>query len=145
MNDPDVSYQVLRERRQHFDGMLWQAPVLSLTAQAFLFTISLGAGTTKAARLIASLLSILIAALSVQLMARYRAFEVDASVQLKALEGGVGVHAAHELQPGEKRDDAWLRWLGRHGSARPWSYGLASFGIVSGVVIVLTYATDWLR
>ena len=44
-------YDLLAARRTSYDEMMWQAPALSLTAQAFLFTIALGPGSTTAARL----------------------------------------------------------------------------------------------
>lgn len=39
-------YAALAERRLQWDSLLWQVPVLSLTAQAFLFTIALSPGGT---------------------------------------------------------------------------------------------------
>ena len=36
------AYEMLAERRNQQDSMLWQAPALALTAQAFLLTIALG-------------------------------------------------------------------------------------------------------
>jgi hypothetical protein len=36
------AYEMLAERRNQQDFMLWQAPALALTAQAFLLTIALG-------------------------------------------------------------------------------------------------------
>ena len=42
---PDIVsniYKSLTERRITYDNLTWQTPALSLTAQAFLLTISLG-------------------------------------------------------------------------------------------------------
>ena len=50
-------HQTLASRRASYDTMMWQAPMLSLTAQAFLFTIALGPGSSRVARVLASLLS----------------------------------------------------------------------------------------
>lgn len=40
-------YQVVTGRRQAIDTMMWQVPSLSLTAQAFLLTISLGSDSSR--------------------------------------------------------------------------------------------------
>ncbi|MER6612681.1 hypothetical protein [Streptomyces xantholiticus] len=40
--DDTVVYQAVAARRMQWDALLWQVPALSLTAQAFLFTITLG-------------------------------------------------------------------------------------------------------
>ena len=49
-------YEVIAGRRNTYDGLLWQMPMLGLTAQAFLFTIALGSGG-RFARITASLLT----------------------------------------------------------------------------------------
>jgi hypothetical protein len=48
--DEQIQYQVIGSRRQQFDNLLWQVPILSLTGQAFLFTIALTAGNSEFAR-----------------------------------------------------------------------------------------------
>lgn len=52
-----AAYAILASRVNHWDQLLWQMPVLSMTAQAFLFTISLGPDTSQVARTIACILS----------------------------------------------------------------------------------------
>ncbi|PLW45721.1 hypothetical protein PCANC_08059 [Puccinia coronata f. sp. avenae] len=49
--DLAVLYQVVAERRTAFDNLLWQVPATSLTAHAFLFSISLAADTGRFARI----------------------------------------------------------------------------------------------
>jgi hypothetical protein len=60
-----------------YTTLLWQVPALSLTAQAFLMTISLGMGTSNIARLVASFLSIVIAGASISLMHDQRGHAIN--------------------------------------------------------------------
>lgn len=69
-------YALVAARRSQWDLLLWQVPVLSFTAQAFLFNISLGGTSSRTARIVASLLSALMAYLSIALMARHRQEEI---------------------------------------------------------------------
>jgi hypothetical protein len=55
--------------------MLWQVPTLSLTGQAILFTIALGADSSRVARIVASVLAIVMTVLSMHLMSRHRQAE----------------------------------------------------------------------
>ena len=43
----DATYGALATRRLQWDNLLWQVPILGLTAQAFLFTIALDPGSTR--------------------------------------------------------------------------------------------------
>jgi hypothetical protein len=54
MSDLDLSretYAIVAARRTQFDQLVWQVPVLSLTAQAFLFSIALSHNSTECVRL----------------------------------------------------------------------------------------------
>jgi hypothetical protein len=90
----DAQYQILASRRQNYDSMVWQTPVISLTAQAFLFTIALGQVPT-ASRIIASLLAFIAALASIQLLSRHRHFEIYFSELLKEIETAKHWPAAH--------------------------------------------------
>ena len=68
-------YQILNSRRDSFNNLVWQTPVLSLTAQAFLFTIILSGGTPKFGRFIAAFLASIVALMSLQLIAKHRFME----------------------------------------------------------------------
>lgn len=90
-------YDVVSQRRISYDNLLWQTPVLSLTAQAFLFAIAfsdLGAWM----RLPASSLVILVAGASIHLMSKHRAHEVQSSKLLEEYEnnGGAGFAVVHK-------------------------------------------------
>jgi hypothetical protein len=66
------AYAAVAARRTQFDQLVWQVPVLSLTAQAFLFSIALSPDGTRTARIIASLLSLVMTFLSLHLMVKHR-------------------------------------------------------------------------
>jgi hypothetical protein len=88
-------YQSLTARRLGYDTLLWQVPVLSLTAQSFLFTIALSSNSSPEARMTAAALSLVVALMSMQLMAKHRFHEeIDAKLaeklerELKAVHQG---------------------------------------------------------
>ncbi|KAI8459681.1 hypothetical protein BY996DRAFT_6410006 [Phakopsora pachyrhizi] len=68
--DTAVLYQVVAERRNAFDNLLWQVPATSLTAHAFLFSISLAADTGRFARIASMGLCIVITVLTLHLFTR---------------------------------------------------------------------------
>jgi hypothetical protein len=72
---PESMYNAVVQRRTAFDKLAWQAPVLSLTAQAFLFTVALSPGSSLFARLIASGLAAVAALGSIALFGRHASGE----------------------------------------------------------------------
>ena len=83
-------YAAVAARRTSFDNMLWQVPVLSFTAQAFLFSIALSPDSTRSARMITSLLALLMSVLSIHLLTRHRQAEVADGEWLGQLEQQFG-------------------------------------------------------
>lgn len=81
--EDDLWYQTLTTRRLGYDTMLWQTPVLSLTAQAFLFAIALDGGSTRPGRFTSGLLSVLISVASIHLMRKHRYMEEADSYLLR--------------------------------------------------------------
>lgn len=79
-------YPLIASRRQAQDALLWQTPVLSLTAQAFLLAIALHSSTDFAVRFVALLFSIACALSSLHLMWKHRVLEVESSKLLHAFE-----------------------------------------------------------
>lgn len=79
-------YEVVGFRRQTSETMAWQAPIMSLTAQAFLMMIALGPGYSRLARFIAALISIATNLASWQTMARHRMFEHEDAKWLNQYE-----------------------------------------------------------
>ncbi|WP_130012151.1 hypothetical protein [Serinicoccus sediminis] len=113
------------------DAKMWQTPTMAFTAQAFLLTIGLGSTMhTPLERAVAATLSLVIALLSIQLMAKHRyhsaldkraaqEFEHDPALGLLPLV----VREAHEDVP--------TTVLTRHSAYLVWQSGLALFGLVS--------------
>ncbi|MCW6007134.1 hypothetical protein K1W54_21505 [Micromonospora sp. CPCC 205371] len=129
----------LASRRTAFDTMMWQVPALALAAQAFLLTIALGSDIGRLSRVIAALLGLALAGMSIQLMAKYRYLEVLDSQLLERLEGalrldhtlGFAPHAA--LSERARRSHSSASWLVRMSSYRLWLGGLALFGLADAV------------
>ena len=88
-------YQLLASRRESYDLMLWQTPVISLTAQAFLFTIALGTGPALG-RVLASVLALAAGLASLHLLGKHRTFELHYANLLRLCERGLGLEVIHE-------------------------------------------------
>jgi len=84
MKEPQ--YQILNSRRDSFNNLVWQTPVLSLTAQAFLFTIILADGTPQMGRVIAAILSFFAALMSLHLLYKHRFMEKNIAKTLHTYE-----------------------------------------------------------
>jgi len=133
----DLQYQIVAERRQNYDNLLWQTPMVSLTAQAFLLTIALGAETKPLARLLASFLSFLAALASLQLMSKHRHMErldSDLLEQYEILNRGAGFAVIH----GPERIQAQSpSWLAGHPSNKVWLGLLGAFAVSSMVIMIV--------
>lgn len=159
-------YAAVAARRTGFDNMLWQVPVLSFTAQAFLFSIALAPDSSRAARILTSLLAMLISFLSIHLLTRHRQAEIadgewlgrvellfasvperipsDAEGPRVPLQWPMHGPAWRTYRNGISPDAgrAW-NWLGYRGGYAIWSKGMALFGIASLVVAALSlFAPD---
>ncbi|WP_375424829.1 hypothetical protein [uncultured Friedmanniella sp.] len=143
----DLMYQAVAARRLQWDNLLWQVPVLSLTAQAFLFTTALGADVHGWARALAALLSLIISVLSILLMGRHRQGELTGAHWLERYEQqvlGVGPWGAHGEPVRDAREFEGLDagWVGRRIPLRPmfavWVVGLGLFGLAAIGVVVQT-------
>lgn len=137
-------YQVVAARRQTFDTMLWQVPSLCLTAQAFLLTISLGADSSRLARLISSILACAAMGMCLQLMAKYRHLElIDARTAEKLerdLSGSPSEWPQIHSRPSQRAkalNMAHRRFVGLS-SYRLWLSGVLLFLVVDLLIAVLT-------
>jgi len=131
--NPDnlVAYEALNARQIGHNSLMWQTPALALTAQAFLLSIALGAETADISRFISSFLSLVIAFLSVQLMARHSAFELADARRLHSIELRRGMEPVHQRP-------LPVRGLGRFRSRRLWTIGLLLFGAAALAALILT-------
>lgn len=156
MSDPDTRtrelppelraalYQGLAARRLGYDTLMWQAPALALTAQAFLLTIALGPGSSRTARLISAALSFVLAAISAQLLMKHRFNESIDSRLLERLERQFGLDiplgGAPHIADRARGELAGVggNWFTRRSSYRIWLAALAVFAVAAAVVLVLT-------
>jgi hypothetical protein len=142
----DAIYSALATRRTQFDNLLWQAPVLSLSAQAFLMTIALGQNVAIYPRTVACLLSMIVAFLSVQLLTRHRQAEITDAHWLRDLEAKepsqYQVHGPHwkERRNGTSPAAGIFNWLARLPAYYTWAVGLSLFGTASLGTLIVAWA-----
>jgi hypothetical protein len=79
-------WQVLAQRRISTHAALWQTPALSVTAQAFLMSIALGATSSSTARVLAASVAIVVGIVTMQLVVRHRWLELLDWLELLHLE-----------------------------------------------------------
>ena len=133
---PMAQYQILAERRQKYDVLVWQAPVISLTAQAFLFQVALGSGYSSSARATAGFLGAITAVASVQLLTRHRHMEQLDSSALESFEEKNKVSGWSVIH-GRKRTLGKGRFLARSSSFQWWRGLLCIFGILSFLIMCM--------
>jgi hypothetical protein len=97
--DPDnvrALHSALVAKRATLDQLIWQAPVIALTAQAFLMTIAFDTDKSAFYRCLSGTVATIIGLLSWQLFLRHTFIERQATMQLEELElrhFGQTVHA----------------------------------------------------
>jgi hypothetical protein len=134
-SDPATVYNVVAAQMQQHDLLMWQVPVLSLTAQAFLFTIILGGESSRTARILASTLAVISSILSMQLMAKHHWYRQLEWKWLGAFEEDHHLEQAHKRP--QKGEQSFLSGLIHQSSYNLWQVGLALFGVVSTLCLVL--------
>jgi hypothetical protein len=127
---PDAQAALLGVYASQFGSyttLLWQVPALSLTAQAFLFTVALAKDAAPAARVVTGILSVVTSLMSIYLMLSHRIHAerqgqvaMDLAVQLGARQ-----------DPERDHSGAAGVWAGvNRGSFALWILGLGLFGMV---------------
>jgi hypothetical protein len=141
VGNEETVYQVVAARRLQWDQLVWQVPVLSLTAQAFLFTIALGSGSSRTARAVAALLSLVTSFLSVELMSRHRQAEMADARWLEKYEDkhfpNEKGYVVHGLAFRDARNASPAGPLGKLPGYWTWLCGLGLFGLAALVVLGL--------
>jgi hypothetical protein len=138
-------YEAMTNRRTTYDIMMWQAPILSLTAQAFLLTIALGADSSRLARLLAAGLALISALGSMHLMAKHRFSGNIDSRLLKHYEERIGIKKSlgismHGIiEDRAKMVDLKRRWYIRQSSFKLWMTILALFAVTAAIVLLITW------
>ena len=134
-------YSILNSRRDSFNNLIWQAPMISLTAQAFLFTIALGAQVSVPAKMMASFLACITAIASVQLLIKHRFAEKEYAIILEDYERTSCVQPPFELinqkltssniSPSNR-----MGWLERRSSYHVWILVLSIFAICAACISI---------
>jgi hypothetical protein len=125
-------------RRNQQDAMLWQTPALALTAQAFLLTIALGGnGISVFARALAAGLGLVVAVISMQLMAKHRYLRELDNAWLTVMEQEIGLRpvAAGGMDAGVGPQRSLAR---RIRSYVVWEAGLALFALTNVAILLIT-------
>jgi quinol monooxygenase YgiN len=121
-------YSVVAARHAAQNQLIWQTPALGLTAQAFLFTIAFGNNMPEN-RAISSLLIIIVAIATIQLMAKHREYEEHLSRCLRkhedSMEGYTPIHDKLECIVDKK-----ISGFVKYSSVKLWKYMLSFFAIV---------------
>ena len=125
----EAQYSIINARRDAFNNLLWQTPVLSLVAQAFLFTIILNSTSSAIAVAISSFLAVITSVASRQLLDKHRCSEVEYARWLAVDERIKGIYEAN------RKIDFGDRWINLS-AYRVWSYVLPMFGIAAIVALI---------
>lgn len=150
-------YEMLMQREMEQDAMLWETPTIALTAQAFLLTIALDKESTSAAVYIAAGLGVLVALLSMQLMAKHRFLNEMDRAEMHRLEDALGIphmsRRSYFYQDGKYVVPPALRVKGRGapkeglleraGSYRFWLRGVGVFAVVNLGIFVTEFLWPW--
>jgi hypothetical protein len=126
---------MLAARRNQQDSMFWQAPALALTAQAFLLTIALGGNVASVfARALAAGLGLVVACMSMQLMAKHRHLTELDNAWLAAMEQEIGLSpiAARGVDAGVGPRRSLAR---RARSYVVWQVGLGLFALADITIL----------
>lgn len=146
-NESDV-YQALVSRRLQWDSLIWQVPILSFTAQAFLFTIALSPNSSEFARIVSASISMLIAGLSLTLMKSHRRAEISDSEWLLEMEEsdpelpklyrihGLNIRERRQLASTGADDRDW--WVPKVRGYITWVFGLGVFFLAGAAIVVLS-------
>lgn len=141
-----AAHETMTARRNAFDSLMWQVPALGLSAQAFLLTIALGHDTARVPRLLAAGLALVIAVISMQLMAKHRFHELLESKSLEDFERRFGPREFAALglhrRPLDRAAAVGLEptWWQRRRSYYWWIAGLGAFAVVALIVVAITAA-----
>jgi hypothetical protein len=135
-------YQAAEGRRSAIDQMMWQAPALSLTAQAFLLTVGLQAETEPVGRMLAGALGLGVALASMQLLAKHRVHELLLTHWLEHFERDVALPNLNDRDERHRfKDrldlDGVTALLGERRSFTWWLWTLAAFGLTDACIVVL--------
>lgn len=145
-SDADLAvFAAVSDRHNSHNELMWQTPVVAMSAMAFLLTIALGDGRNDTYRAVAGILSAMIALVSLQLMAKHSRSQRNDADLLHSMEQQLHmtlVHAppAPRTSRMTRLSDGLLgrleRRLEQGRSRRWWMAAMAVLGLVSAGVAI---------
>lgn len=130
-----IQYEILNTRRDSFNQLLWQVPIISLTAQAFLFSIIFGKDIRHEYQFAAALLAFLTAFVSICLLVKHRQSEEAAAKMATKMEEKYGLPQINAQKT--KQEQGSLPAYIRQSSYRLWIHLLLAFGLTAlGVAFI---------
>lgn len=136
-------YQIISARINEADAKMWQVPGLTMTAQAFLLTITLSADFKMGAHIVGAGMGALIAWMSYQLMSKHRHFHQLDTAMLRHLESRIGLSSISVYGWPSQVVEPPSTWLVRRRSVSVWKRGIALIGIVNLLLIPAFAFTPW--
>ncbi|GAB3316145.1 hypothetical protein GCM10027451_32540 [Geodermatophilus aquaeductus] len=131
-------YERLMQRVLAQNALVWQTPSLGLAAQAFVLTTSLNGRTDTVPRCLASVLGVLLALMTMQLMAKHRYLLQLDQARMRQIETAVGIDNLADHHRETPVDDLVdKRFYTRIRSSQVWQVGLFTLMLVHVAVLVL--------
>ena len=148
-------WATIADRRAGYDTLMWQAPVIGMTAQAFLMTSALDRGHQEFVRIFFCVLSLLVALIVIQFFVKNRRNEMLDSFLLEEIEVKLGFRQAIGVIPNGKPSDRYTpeqyalverqlkrmlplhHRMGRMNTFRIWAYLQWLFALAALAVMVL--------
>ncbi|WP_144406257.1 hypothetical protein [Arthrobacter sp. SPG23] len=148
-----LAYEMLTARFLAHDELLWQTPVLALTAQSFLMTISLSRDVANLAAATAAALGTILILMSMHLLGRHRFLELIEKHKLRQLEEALQIEPlsthswAWQYRPTPKLGSAFKRrdyglenprylWIFSVPSYVIWQIGLSFFAVANTAICI---------
>ncbi len=136
------AYERLMQRVIAQNALIWQTPSLGLAAQAFLLTTSLSARTGQLPRALASGLGVVLALMTMQLMAKHRFLMHLDREKMREIEARVeGLTNLSEHHRGTEIDKrVHVFWTTKQRSFNLWQVSLGCLLLLNSAIFVLTFA-----
>lgn len=131
----EVALEAVSARHSAHVTIMWQAPGLALAAEALLLTVALGHDSSVTARVVVSLVGVVVAALASQFMATHRhASQRDGRI-LQEL-----VQRLELVDVMRTADEVKSLWLSRRSSYFSWRIGLGVLLVANLAILAVSIA-----
>jgi hypothetical protein len=135
-----MAYDALKSKQLSYDNLMWQTPLLCVTAQSFLFSVALTSANSLNAKIVSALLTIILGFAAIQLMAKHRHHEILTSKKLDIIEEEydlVNVHAK------PKEVEGFFCFIVKISSFKIWIIALTIMTSV-GLGLFINYLRIWI-